>query len=74
MAYEAGWRASQRTTTYDLDAAEARFEASHGSDFGGTNFAAGWVDVAAGNPKWTSLVERVYEAERDLPSFDHAAN
>lgn len=56
-AYEAGWKASMRSTTNDLDAAEQRFEARHGTDFGGTMFAAGWVDAAAGNPKGTSLDE-----------------
>ncbi len=57
-AYEAGWRASQRTRTCDLDAAERRYEDRYGADHGGTMFAAGWVDAACGNPKGTSLRER----------------
>ena len=56
VAYEAGWQASKRTKTADLDAAERRFEAKHGADYGGTNFAGGWVDWSAGNAKWTGLL------------------
>lgn len=47
IAYAAGWAASKRTTTYDLDAAESRFERKRGAGFGGTMFAAGWTDYAA---------------------------
>lgn len=46
-AFRAGWRASSRTTTYDLDAAEQRFERRHGVSTGST-FAAGWTAHAAG--------------------------
>lgn len=56
-AYLAGWDASRRTKTFDLDAAEARFEAKHGAGFGGSMFAAGWVDFAAEYAKWTSFAE-----------------
>jgi hypothetical protein len=55
-AYEAGWAASKRTRTYDLDAAEARFEARHGQGYGGSMFAAGWTDYASDYPKFTSLL------------------
>lgn len=48
-AYRAGWNASKRTTTCDLDAAEARFRARHGSEFE-NSFANGWVDYAADLP------------------------
>lgn len=59
IAYDAGWAASRRTTTCDLDAAEARFARKYGADFGGTYFAAGWIDYAADNPKYNALdVER----------------
>lgn len=54
-AYRAGWDASKRTTTCDLDAAEARFERRFGADFGGTMFAAGWGDYAADRPFGYSL-------------------
>lgn len=55
VAYEAGWRASQSPTN-DLDRAEARFDRTHGRDFDrACFFSAGWVDYAAGNPKWTAI-------------------
>jgi hypothetical protein len=55
IAYDAGWRSSSRTLTCDLDAAESRFITRHGYDYGGTYFAAGWVDCAADNPKYAAL-------------------
>lgn len=48
-AYKRGWQASKRTTTYDLDAAEARFIKAHGETFA-TDFAAGWADYASDLP------------------------
>lgn len=47
-AFRAGYAASKRSTTFDLDAAEARFESRHGSDTG-TAFAAGWTAYAVGD-------------------------
>lgn len=55
-AYLAGWNASRRTTTADLDAAEARFMAKHGSTMH-DEFVKGWTDYAADHEKWTSLPE-----------------
>lgn len=55
IAYEAGWTASRTSTTYDLDAAERRFERRYGEGFGGTMFAAGWTDQATDKPKFTAL-------------------
>jgi hypothetical protein len=55
IAYDAGWRSSSRTLTCDLDAAESRFITRHGYGYGGTYFAAGWVDYAADNPKYAAL-------------------
>lgn len=46
QAYRKGWDASKRTTTYDLDAAESRFERRYGTGTG-TAFAAGWADHAS---------------------------
>jgi hypothetical protein len=62
IAYEAGWNASKRTKTYDLDAAEARFEARHGA-IGGSMFAAGWTDYAADHDKYDSLSEPAADVE-----------
>jgi len=53
-AYRAGWNASKRTRTYDLDAAERRYESRHGTA-GGSAFAAGWTDYAADRPFGYSL-------------------
>ena len=53
VAYLAGWRASQRSTTADLEAAEARYMAKH--DLGTVDdFTAGWTDHASDREKWTS--------------------
>ena len=52
-AYRAGWEASKRTTTYDLDAAESRFVRKHGTEFENA-FTAGWTDHAADYPFGTS--------------------
>lgn len=49
-AYRLGWNASERTRTYDLTAAEMRFEARYGATFS-DDFARGWIDYAAGNEK-----------------------
>jgi hypothetical protein len=51
--YEAGWRASQRSKTYDLDAAETRYSATHPDK--NNMFSAGWGDQASGNPKFHEL-------------------
>lgn len=53
-AYEAGWRASQTTKTYDLGAATDRFAAKHGR-LHEDRFDEGWVDYAADYPKHTSF-------------------
>lgn len=45
-AYRKGWDASRRTTTYDLDAAEARFEKRYGEWYSPA-FNRGWNDYAA---------------------------
>jgi len=47
-AYRSGWVASKRTTTYDLDAAQQRFERIHGTD-NSSAFIDGWIDYAADN-------------------------
>jgi hypothetical protein len=53
-AYDAGWNASKTTKTFDLDAAEARYEKKYGrSDR--TDFAAGWGDHASGYDKYHSF-------------------
>jgi hypothetical protein len=57
VAYRAGWDASKRTSTCDLDAAERRFEKKYGPGYGGTMFAAGWADYASDREKFTSLLE-----------------
>lgn len=54
-AYAAGWKASRRSTTYDLGAAEARYERTH--DDPHALFSAGWVDFAADRPYGFSLSE-----------------
>ncbi|ABE67749.1 hypothetical protein Wildcat_169 [Mycobacterium phage Wildcat] len=46
QAYRKGWDASKRTTTYDLGAAETRFEERHGSTQVNA-FIAGWTDYAS---------------------------
>lgn len=53
-AYEAGWRASMRTRTADLDRAESLFCSRHPDP--GASFSAGWVDAACGYAKWTAFV------------------
>lgn len=53
-AYNAGWNASRRTRTADLDAAEARFIARHGTEHV-DYFCSGWVDNAADHDKWQSV-------------------
>ena len=53
-AYALGYAASDRTRTYDLDAASDRFTARHGREFE-TWFAAGWADRAADLPKGYAL-------------------
>jgi hypothetical protein len=53
-AYEAGWRASSRSASGDLDAAEARFLRRHGYEQVAA-FVAGWSDAAIGAKKWSSL-------------------
>lgn len=45
-AYRAGWLASKRTTTYDLDAAQQRFERTHGTTHSSA-FIDGWIDFAS---------------------------
>ena len=45
-AYRKGWRASARTRTGDLDAAETRFLRRYGHEFVAA-FVAGWSDRAA---------------------------
>lgn len=47
QAYKAGWDASRRTTTANLEAAEQRFERKHGSCFA-MDFVRGWTDYASG--------------------------
>lgn len=47
-AYKAGWLASKRSTTYDLNAAEARYDSKH--DDPRNMFSAGWVDYSADRP------------------------
>lgn len=47
-AYKAGWKASQTTKTYDLDAAETRYGRTH--DDTGNYFSKGWCDYAADYP------------------------
>jgi len=68
-AYDSGWRASQRTTTNDLDAAEARYESAHPEykavHRDGTHFAAGWMDEEAGLSKMTK--EKAPVPPPDLP-------
>lgn len=54
IAYDAGWRASERATT-DLDRAEARFD-RRGIPDPRCMFSAGWIDYAVGDrPKWYTL-------------------
>jgi hypothetical protein len=53
-AYDAGWQASKVTKTYDLESAEARFEAKYGRD-AHAQFAAGWADHASDYEKYTSF-------------------
>ena len=55
-AYLRGWNASRRTTTCDLEAAEARFTAKHGGAMH-SEFVAGWTDYAAGHDRFESLPE-----------------
>jgi hypothetical protein len=57
FAYDKGWRASARSRTYDLDAAERRFESRYGTDTGAW-FAAGWTDYAADLDYGTALDRR----------------
>lgn len=47
-AYRAGWNASKRSTTYDLDAAERRYDRNH-KDVDNM-FSAGWCDFAIDRP------------------------
>lgn len=53
-AYTMGWNASKNTKTYDLDAAEYRFEKKYGKAFSKA-FNEGWVDYSAGYEKWHSF-------------------
>lgn len=54
-AYEAGWNASKNSKTYDLDAAEARYERKHANP--AAMFSAGWADYAADRPKYSTLAK-----------------
>lgn len=49
-AYRKGWDASRRTTTADLEAAEARFAERYGVQHMAA-FTRGWTDYAADHPK-----------------------
>lgn len=53
-AYDAGWNSSKNSRTFDLDGAEARYEAKYGRD-ARADFAGGWADQAAGYEKYTAL-------------------
>jgi hypothetical protein len=55
-AYLRGWNASKRTTTANLEAAEARFVAKHGAAMH-SEFVAGWTDYAADHEKFHSAPE-----------------
>ena len=55
-AYLAGWNASKRTTTCDLEAAEGRFCGKYGTTMH-DEFVRGWTDHAADNEKFHSLPE-----------------
>jgi hypothetical protein len=49
-AYNAGWNASKRSVTCDLEAAEDRFTRKHGRTFHDA-FVCGWTDYASDNAK-----------------------
>lgn len=57
-AYDAGWQASKVSRTFDLDAAEARYERKYGYD-SRADFAGGWADQASDYEKYTSLKPKV---------------
>ena len=44
-AYRLGWSASKRTLTWDLDAAQSRYERRYGTAHV-SDFIAGWMDCA----------------------------
>ena len=63
--YKAGWDASRRTTTCDLDAAEARYERRH-VDVDNL-FSAGWADYSADRPYGWSLTSRQLDGTQPDP-------
>lgn len=53
-AYDAGWQASQRTTTYDMETAAARWRAKNPGRKSST-FTDGWTDFAAERAKYETF-------------------
>lgn len=65
-AYDAGWNASKNTKTFDLESAEARYEAKYGRKQR-ADFAGGWADYASGYDKYTAL--RGGDAIAEVPEW-----
>jgi hypothetical protein len=70
--YEAGWAASRRSKTGDLDAAEERYNNAHPDASERTMFSAGWADQSAENAKYTTL-HREVPSPKPVKPFAEAA-